>query len=489
MWRKQHPDVPPQIDANRLANVRRDIIKNHRLSETELNTIKERVRSKVSNIDENCCMTNIYGNINKPFHEISNVSQQKHHEVLNDVEIAGLESPEVIQTNYFNDELVNSIRDKILQKWAILKEESIEKRNALPKIRIDYKVKQLINVTNQALNYIKEHRVLDITDVNQLIYASPLVICKELGLKAWTTKTKYENTPAWKKQIEQKIQEKRSDLSILTEIMKGSFVKDKKRKQLERKFNFKTKEDLCIVIETLKQQIQAKAQKMRRLEKRNRFFRQNKLFREDAKKFYRELGKKQITVKCPPAIEQIQSFWGEIWEKNDRHNENAYWIKQQEDTYTDVEQQEWLEINAEETSNAIKKTSNWKAPGIDKVANFWIKALTSLHENMTTAFCDILIHPHKCPAWLTTGITFLLPKDGDTSNPKNFRPITCLPTMYKILTSILTDGIYAFLDKNNILPPEQKGCRKESYGCKDQLLINKMIIEEVKSKKKNLSTA
>ena len=108
---------------------------------------------------------------------------------------------------------------------------------------------------------------------------------------------------------------------------------------------------------------------------------------------------------------------------------------------------------------------------------------------MTTAFCDILIHPHKCPAWLTTGITFLLPKDGDTSNPKNFRPITCLPTMYKILTSILTDRIYAFLDKNNILPPEQKGCRKESYGCKDQLLINKMIIEEVKSKKKNLSTA
>ena len=227
LWRKQHPDVRPQIDANRLANVRRDIIKNHRLSKTELNAIKERVRSKVSNIDENCCMTNIYGNINKPFHEISNVSQQKHNEVLNDVEVAGLESPEVIQTNYFNDELVNSVRDKILQKWEILKEESIEKRNALPKIRTDKKVKQLISVTNQALNYIKEHRVLDITDVNQLIYASALVICEELGLKAWTTKTKYENTPAWKKQIEQKIQEKRSDLSILTEIMKGSFEEKK----------------------------------------------------------------------------------------------------------------------------------------------------------------------------------------------------------------------------------------------------------------------
>ena len=36
-----------------------------------------------------------------------------------------------------------------------------------------------------------------------------------------------------------------------------------------------------------------------------------------------------------------------------------------------------------------------------------------------------------------------------------------------------------------MLPIEQKGCQKESYGCKDQLLINKAILE--KSKKKNKS--
>lgn len=61
--------------------------------------------------------------------------------------------------------------------------------------------------------------------------------------------------------------------------------------------------------------------------------------------------------------------------------------------------------------------------------------------------------------------------------------------MYKILTSIITERIYKFLDENNLLPAEQKGCRRGSYRCKDQLLINKAIIEETKSQKKNLSTA
>ena len=42
---------------------------------------------------------------------------------------------------------------------------------------------------------------------------------------------------------------------------------------------------------------------------------------------------------------------------------------------------------------------------------------------------------------------------------------------------------------NNLFPVEQKGCIKGSYGCKEQLLINKAIIEDAKARKKNLTTA
>ena len=84
---------------------------------------------------------------------------------------------------------------------------------------------------------------------------------------------------------------------------------------------------------------------------------------------------------------------------------------------------------------------------------------------------------------------YLLPKTEETQNPKNYRPITCLSTMYKIVTSIITKRTYSLLNKNNLLPAEQRTCKKGSYGCKDQLLINRANLQEVKSKKKILSTA
>lgn len=105
------------------------------------------------------------------------------------------------------------------------------------------------------------------------------------------------------------------------------------------------------------------------------------------------------------------------------------------------------------------------------------------------AYNDIVTNPGECPLWLTQGVTYLLPKSKETQNPKNYRPITCLPTMYKLLTSILAERMYHFLDDKRLLPPEQKGCRKGSYGCKDQLLINKAILEEVKLRRRSLSTA
>ena len=58
--------------------------------------------------------------------------------------------------------------------------------------------------------------------------------------------------------------------------------------------------------EKLKQQIQAKAQRIRRFKKRNNFFRQNKVFEKDAKKFHGELGKKTVTVNETPSVREAE---------------------------------------------------------------------------------------------------------------------------------------------------------------------------------------
>jgi hypothetical protein len=79
------------------------------------------------------------------------------------------------------------------------------------------------------------------------------------------------------------------------------------------------------------------------------------------------------------------------------------------------------------------------------------------------------------PEWLTAGVTFLIPKNENTENPKNYRPVTCLPTTYKLLSSIMSRCMQKYMDDENLVPKEQKACCSGTKGYKDQLLISKAI--------------
>ena len=104
-------------------------------------------------------------------------------------------------------------------------------------------------------------------------------------------------------------------------------------------------------------------------------------------------------------------------------------------------------------------------------------------------FNAITEEPEKAPDWLTTGVTYLTPKSGDRKEVRNYRPITCLPTMYKTLTGIIAKRISTHLEEQSLLPAEQKGCHPGSKGCKAQLMISKAIYEDCRRRNKNLSIA
>ena len=108
---------------------------------------------------------------------------------------------------------------------------------------------------------------------------------------------------------------------------------------------------------------------------------------------------------------------------------------------------------------------------------------------MAKAYSQIMQDPSLTPEWLVEGTTNLLSKKEETWIPKNYRPIACLPTTFKILTSVITDRLYNHLEKESIMTPQQRGGNKDCYGCKDQLMIKNVILENCKKKKKNLSTA
>ncbi len=61
--------------------------------------------------------------------------------------------------------------------------------------------------------------------------------------------------------------------------------------------------------------------------------------------------------------------------------------------------------------------------------------------------------------------------------------------MWKLLSGIFAEKIYDHLLSNNLLPDEQKGCRKRSRGTKDQLLIDREVLKEARSKNRFLAMA
>ena len=54
-----------------------------------------------------------------------------------------------------------------------------------------------------------------------------------------------------------------------------------------------------------------------------------------------------------------------------------------------------------------------------------------------------------------------------------YRPITCLPLVWKVLTGVTAEEIYGFLNTNLLLPQKQKGCRRKSRGTNDLLFIER----------------
>jgi len=97
----------------------------------------------------------------------------------------------------------------------------------------------------------------------------------------------------------------------------------------------------------------------------------------------------------------------------------------------------WMPKQIMEIASYLSTAYNWKSPRSDQIQNYWLKAFPATHRYITKNFNAIIKEPEKAPEWLTTGITYLIPKSGDSKEVRNYRPITCLTTTYKTLTGII----------------------------------------------------
>ena len=288
------------------------------------------------------------------------------------------------------------------------------------------------------------------------------VVAKLLGFKRPKKKEKQE--PWWKRRIEGQIKVLRKDISKLQCLKEEKLNNRDLIKSLGRQYRTK-KKGLNLVIEELKQRVTAKAAKIKRYENRIEQFRQNRMFQKNQRRLFEQLERQERQDDVIPDAEESRQFWRGIWSEEVFHNESAEWLKGIEKKLEDTGQQEDIVITPELfLTRYANKLPNWKAPGPDGLQGFWLKNIKSIRQALTAVLNECL-NKNQIPDWVTKGVTTLIIKDKTKGNViTNFRPITCLPLMWKLLTGVLADEMYAHLERNNLLPDEQRGCRKRARG-------------------------
>jgi hypothetical protein len=89
-----------------------------------------------------------------------------------------------------------------------------------------------------------------------------------------------------------------------------------------------------------------------------------------------------------------------------------------------------------EITSFLSKAHNWKSPRNDQLQNYWLKSFPAAHKHSTINFTVIMEELERVPDWLTAGVTYLLPKSGDSKEVRNYQPMKCLTTVYKTPTQI-----------------------------------------------------
>lgn len=375
-----------------------------------------------------------------------------------------------------------------------------ELRPRLPKLKITSEIKHAIGQMNR---YVQKtiHESRDLSDTCHRVYCAAAAI-SSVYVKNWPNTEPNvgpgSDKPPWEKRLEKKINNSRAIIGVLYNYLKSA----NPSKRITNKVNdyaWRLKlrpqdpafhQKLTVHLDTLKQKISALGNRLRRYRIRSRRYRENSLFARDQKKFYRSIEpNKNENHEITISQDELTQYWSKIWERAENHEEDAECIRKIENGNARIPNMMNTRISAEDLRKATSVLKNWAAPGVDGIYNFWWKSLTGTREVLAAQFRKALENPTSIPPFMTLGITYMLPKSENLGDPKNYRPITCLPSIYKIFTSVIRTKIDEFLKINKVLAWEQGGCKSRSKGCKELLIVDSIISRQVKTKRRKLSVA
>ena len=391
-----------------------------------------------------------------------------------------------------NNELYQTLRESFTANYQLFN--SIEKERILTTFVRRKPAKEKINIVNEIANEflmnIKQNREVTFEDINCLIYTSAVTA------KGDTNNQRKERTePKWLTSLQNKIDSIRRNIAHIELILKCKETNTFSRKQLKickrlrKKFGNTKKGNLVYRQKLLKNELKATSTKLKYQRKVSERKRINRLFTQNPKSVYRSFKESANEVKDPPTKTQIENFWKGIWGTEGKFNADAEWLQTLEDEYcTDVQNNTNCDITRDTMRKAISKLQDSKSPGNDLIIGYWYKHLTFFDNDLSRLFNNALNGVTQIPSWMAKAETTLLSKNRETKLPKNYRPIALQNIMLKLYTSCINQFVQHHCESNNIITTEQAGGKKDVWGCLEQLLINKTVMDEAKHYRRSLVT-
>ncbi|XP_044745140.1 uncharacterized protein LOC123307005 [Coccinella septempunctata] len=321
---------------------------------------------------------------------------------------------------------IRELFQKINLQWTGV---PMEARPKIPKLNLNRNAKTTIQAVDNAMQ--SEFN----TTVTNIIQQT----------KTSAQDTPHRRKPPWEERIEKKITNLRREIGII-----HTYLKNPKP--------------------TL-------GSRLRRYHKRTQRYRENNLFSNNQRQFFRSLDEEVSNSKTKlPSPADMQKYWSNIWSQKGKHITNATWIEQERKEHNGIQEMPEIVVSEKDVEETVRRMKNWAAPA-------------HTHKSLASLITEAIKHPHTIPEYFTHGTTIMLSKKGDLTQPRNYRPITCLPAVYKIITSTIGHKIQIHLKKNKIMAWKQNGCKERGRGSKELLVIDNILTKQARRKLKNISMA
>lgn len=188
------------------------------------------------------------------------------------------------------------------------------------------------------------------------------------------------------------------------------------------------------------------------------------------------------------SIETVNNFFATVGSKLagqiDMNGTGCYIMG---DTQSPLNSMVLLETDEKEVESIVTGLKSDSATGCDNIPSKVLKLAKSVIVPPLTNICNLAIRNGIFPNIFKRALIHPIHKAGDRHSVNNYRPISVLPALSKVLERLLNKRLIQFLDKNNILSKSQFGFRPKKSTEDAVTGLLDVIVSTLENKNKSLA--